>query len=242
MTAFDPPSADPLGMTCDDFVRAFGPSLGAGQGRAVETYGRLFREGRLVQKNFKAQVGDVRRELRSESPEGQVVKFVQAVGRAGGAESLAGAADLPAALQGLRDAVKGALQYHESWEKYDKDLKEYEKAKKDYEAAKRKREDDERKAREAKEAKDGKKAEDGKKEEPPKASAEEKKDEKKEEKKDDKKDEKKDDGKAELVEPKEPAKPGPNPAMEPWRDVFRRKLPVLCRAASAGNSNPRLRA
>ncbi len=125
--------------------------------------------------------------------------------------SLAGVPDLPAALQALRDTIKGAQQYHESLEKYEKDLKDYEKAKKDWEAAKKKR-DEEKKPEPKKEElkKEDVKKEDVKKEEP-----------------------KKEEPKPELVEPKEPAKPGINLALEPWRDVFRRKSPIFCRAHAA---------
>jgi imidazolonepropionase-like amidohydrolase len=157
--------------------------------------------------------------------------------------SLAGAQDLPAALQGLRDAIKGAQQYHEAWEKYEKEIKDYEKARKDWDAGKKKREDDERKAKEAKKdepKKDEPKKEEPKEEEPPKApAAEGKKEEKKDEARKDepKKDEpKKEEPKKEEPkpeEPKEPVKPQANPAMDPWREVLRKKIPLLCRAASA---------
>ena len=154
--------------------------------------------------------------------------------------SLAGSGDLPAALQGLRDAIKGAQQYHEGWEKYDKDLKEYEKAKKEYEEAKKKR--DEKKALEKKPEEkkpeekkpEEKKVEEKKPEEPKKD--EPKKDETKKE--EPKKDEpKKEEPKGEPVEPKEPAKPGVNLGYEPWREVFRKKVPLLCRVSSAAETS-----
>ena len=129
--------------------------------------------------------------------------------------SLAGAPDLPGAMQGLRDALDGAKKHHEAWEKYEKELKDFEKAKGEYEAAKRKRDEEEKKA----EPKDGEKPAEPKKDEP-------KKDEPK------KDDAKKDEKKPDLVEPKEPTKPGSNPSLDPWREVFRKKVPVLCRAST----------
>jgi imidazolonepropionase-like amidohydrolase len=160
--------------------------------------------------------------------------------------SLAGSGDLPASLQGLRETLQQAKQHHEAWEKYEKELKDYEKAKKEWEAAKKKREEEAKKAPapEAKPAeakKEEPKKEDAKKEEPPKApAADEKKEEpKKEEPK--KEEPRKEDAKPPLVEPKEPAKPGTNPALDAWRDVFRKKVPVLCRVASAAEASGALK-
>jgi len=157
--------------------------------------------------------------------------------------SLAGAPDLPAAMQGLRDVLDGAKKHHEAWEKYEKELKEWEKARKEYEAARRKRDEEEAKAPKREDGKSTKGDEGWKAETPaPDARKDEtkkdetKKDETKKEeprpeekKSDEKKGEEK---KPDLVEPKEPAKPATNPALDPWREVFRKKVPVLCRAAT----------
>jgi hypothetical protein len=133
--------------------------------------------------------------------------------------SIAGAGDLPAALQGMRDLFKRAKEYHERWEKYAKERETYEKALKEYEAAMRARE------KEAKEKKDA----------PPKtpAAAEAKDAAKKDEKPADAKpEEKKEEAKPEPKAPKEPDKPGLDPSLEPFRDVLRKKTLVLVRAAS----------
>ncbi len=160
--------------------------------------------------------------------------------------SLAGAGDLPGALQALRDVVKRAKEYGGRWDKYDKEVEAYEKAKKEYEAAKAAREKEESakaKSDEGKPAADGsapgardgkgrgRRGGDGKPEEKPEPKPEEKKDTKPEEKKDEGKDGKKDE-KPPLKEPKEPEKPATDLSLEPFRDVLRKKGLVFARAAS----------
>ncbi|MCK6482246.1 MAG: amidohydrolase family protein, partial [Planctomycetes bacterium] len=107
-------------------------------------------------------------------------------------------------------------KHHEALEKYEKEQKEYEKAKGEYEAAKRKRDEEAAKGKEA-----------GKPPAPAPAPGEGKKEEPKKE------EPKKEEKKPDLVEPKEPAKPGPNPALEAWRPVLLGKARLFCRAASA---------
>ena len=66
----------------------------------------------------------------------------------------------------------------------------------------------------------------GKRDEEEKAAAAKKEEPKKDEAK-------KDEKKPDLVEPKEPGKPGVNPALDAWRDLFRGKGRIFCRAASS---------
>jgi 23S rRNA (adenine2503-C2)-methyltransferase len=69
----------PLGLTAEAFCRAY-PSL---RGGSLAAYRRLFREGLTEQPGLSVSVAPIVRELREESDEGVVVKFVQDLGGPG---------------------------------------------------------------------------------------------------------------------------------------------------------------
>jgi 23S rRNA (adenine2503-C2)-methyltransferase len=72
--------ADPLGTAADEFVAGRPPGAKGGRGGAMETYRGVFRHGTLPEG---VRIAPIVQTLRSESPEGEVVKFCQEVGGIG---------------------------------------------------------------------------------------------------------------------------------------------------------------
>jgi imidazolonepropionase-like amidohydrolase len=148
--------------------------------------------------------------------------------------------NLTSEAERIRGALKQAKSYHESWIKYESDLVEYEKKKKEYDAAKAKAEA-EKKTKEAttpaqKPAeKQSTKENDPPKKNPPQSLADADVQAPPNENKDPpKKDEpKKEEAKstADPNEPKAPNKLTVSSTLEPFRDVFRGKTPVVVSAS-----------
>lgn len=76
----DPGPIDPLGVPLEEFARVCAERLGLSRGSATAAYRRVFREGvREPRPGVRASAAPIARVLREPSPEGEVVKFTQAV-------------------------------------------------------------------------------------------------------------------------------------------------------------------